>query len=334
MVDGKLDDQQRLVEKVNNSPGVLWKAARNERSYKYMSGVHSSSKDVVQKLPKQKSNIRDEDIPASFDSEANWPQCAKVIGDIRDQSMCGCCWAFAGASAASDRLCIATNGSVAVPLSAQDVCFCASDDGCDGGQIDTPWQYISESGAVTGGQFQSTYPVGKGGYCSDFTLPHCHHHGPQGNDPFPAEGTPGCQQQSSPSCPSKCDGNSTSPHNDFSKDKWSFSGEVQSASGEEGIQKAIMTGGPVETAFTVYMDFANYVSGIYHHVSGGMEGGHAVRIVGWGEEAGAKYWKVANSWNPYWGEAGYFRIKRGNSECGIEDGVTFSSSDAKWSQGN
>ena len=45
----------------------------------------------------------------------NWPKCAKVIGDIRDQSMCGCCWAFAGAEAASDRLCIATNGTVAVP---------------------------------------------------------------------------------------------------------------------------------------------------------------------------------------------------------------------------
>ena len=27
--------------------------------------------------------------PESFDSEENWPQCAKTIGDIRDQSNCG-----------------------------------------------------------------------------------------------------------------------------------------------------------------------------------------------------------------------------------------------------
>ena len=27
--------------------------------------------------------------------------------------------------------------------------------------------------------------------CTDFTLPHCHHHGPQGDDPYPAEGEPG-----------------------------------------------------------------------------------------------------------------------------------------------
>ena len=46
-------------------------------------------------------------------------------------------------------------------------------------------------------------------------------------------------------------------------------------------------------------------------MSGAVDGGHAVRIVGWGVDAGTKYWKVANSWNPYWGESGYFRIKKG-----------------------
>jgi hypothetical protein len=43
-----------------------------------------------------------------------FPKCAKVIGDIRDQSNCGCCWAFGTAEAASDRLCIATGGATQV----------------------------------------------------------------------------------------------------------------------------------------------------------------------------------------------------------------------------
>lgn len=103
-------------------------------------------------------------------------------------------------------------------------------------------------------------------------------------------------------------------------------------SGADAIAQAIMEGGPVETAFTVYSDFENYVSGIYHNVKGEMAGGHAVRIVGWGVENGDKYWKVANSWNPYWGEKGYFRIRRGNNECNIEDEVTASSPHAKWGQ--
>merc|ERR1712194_511776 len=98
-----------------------------------------------------------------------------------------------------------------------------------------------------------------------------------------------------------------------------------------GIQQAIMAGGPVGTAFTVCSDFENYASGIYHHVSGSMAGGHAVKFVGWGVEKGEKYWKVANSWNPYWGEKGYFRIRRGNNEGGIEDQAVASSPDAKWS---
>lgn len=325
-----------FVNKIQNTPGIKWKAQvneqYNEKAFKKLLGVKSSSRDAVMKLPNFVAANPTAEIPSDFDSEKNWPQCAKVIGDIRDQSNCGCCWAFGAASAASDRLCIATNGTTAVPLSAQDVCFCSSYDGCDGGQIDAPWEYIGETGVVTGGQYEGTYSIGSGGYCADFSLPHCHHHGPQRNDPYPAEGQPGCPSESSASCPTKCGSNSTSPNNSFGSDKWSFTGGVQSASGEEQIQRAIMEGGPVETAFTVYADFANYASGIYHHVSGSVMGGHAVRIVGWGEESGTKYWKVANSWNPYWGEDGYFRITRGTSECGIADGVTFSGSDAKWSK--
>jgi len=261
----------------------------------------------------------------------NWPKCSEVIGEIRDQSMCGCCWAFGAASAASDRMCIATQGQLAFPLSAEDVCFCASDDGCDGGDIQSPWDYVQQSGAVTGGQVNGTGPFGPG-LCSAFSLPHCHHHGPQGSDPYPDEGTPGCPQQTSPQCPTKCDADAKSPHSNFQQDKYSFTGDVETASGETDIQQMIMAGGPVETAFSVYSDFENYASGIYHHVTGEQVGGHAVRFVGWGVDNGVKYWKVANSWNPYWGEKGYFRIKRGGNDCGIEDMVTGSSSTAKWSK--
>ena len=257
-----------LVNEINAVEGVLWTAGKNKRfndqplsSLKSLCGVTPDSHAEVQKLPKAKFTGRVADLPADFDSETNWPDCAKVIGDIRDQSMCGCCWAFGAASAASDRLCIASNASIQVPLSAQDICFCASFDGCSGGQITTPWNHIARAGAVSGGQVNSTGPFG-GGFCSEFSLPHCHHHGPQGADPYPAEGTPGCESQSSPQCPKKCDGGAKAPHDQFSDDKYTFTGGTQQASGEQGIMQAIKEGGPVETAFTVYTDFANYVSGI------------------------------------------------------------------------
>lgn len=47
-------------------------------------------------------------------------------------------------------------------------------------------------------------------------------------------------------------------------------------------------------------------------------GGHAIRIVGWGEEDGVKYWLVANSWGREWGEQGWIRIARGVMEMDIE----------------
>jgi len=276
-----------------------------------------------------------DDLPSSFDSAENWAACSKVINDIRDQSNCGCCWAFAGAEAASDRLCIATNGSTLVPISAEDVCFNSNTNGCDGGQITTPWTYVSFKGAVSGGQYNNTGPFGAG-LCSDYSLPHCHHHGPQGDDPYPAEGDDGCPSQSSPDGPASCDDDAGivdgTDHSIFEDDKYTFSGRVQTASGEESIMRMIYEGGPVETAFTVYSDFEDYVSGIYEHVSGSYAGGHAVKIVGWGEEDGTKYWKVANSWNEYWGEDGFFRIKKGNNECGIEDEVTGSPADSTWSR--
>jgi cathepsin B len=61
----------------------------------------------------------------------------------------------------------------------------------------------------------------------------------------------------------------------------------------------------------------NYKSGVYHHVSGSLEGGHAIKILGWGTESGLDYWLAANSWGPTWGESGYFKIKQG--DCGIND---------------
>jgi cathepsin B len=318
-------EREALIKEIN-SKTTLWKAGHNDRfkgqpidSVKKLCGVKPDSHEKLMKSA-QIYKAKNLTVPAEFDSEKNWPECAKVIGDIRDQSMCGCCWAFAGASAASDRLCIASKAKYKVPLSSQETCFCASMDGCDGGQVNTPWDYLSQNGIATGGQYNGTGPFGKG-WCSDFTLPHCHHHGPQRNDPYPPEGSPGCPQQSSPQCPTQCDSSAVAPHNDFQSDRYTNDGVTTNYPDVQSIQEAIMTHGPVECAFTVYADFANYVSGVYHHVSGQMMGGHAVRIVGWGTDGGVDYWKIANSWNPYWGENGYFRIKRGNDECGVEDDV-------------
>jgi len=93
-------------------------------------------------------------------------------------------------------------------------------------------------------------------------------------------------------------------------------GSVVEMTNPEMIKTEIFANGPIETQFSVYMDFFNYKSGVYVHKTGGLDGGHAVKIIGWGTEGGLNYWLIANSWGAAWGMDGYFKIELG--QCGID----------------
>lgn len=94
------------------------------------------------------------------------------------------------------------------------------------------------------------------------------------------------------------------------------------------IKQEIYSHGPVCAGFTVYNDFYNFKSGVYNGGSGGIAGGHAVVIIGWGDG----YWIVRNSWGLDWGIVGHFNISfawtppnatdsNGNQTLGILDEV-------------
>ncbi len=371
-------ERQAMIDEINNTPGITWRAAMNPRFENEPVGASAALCGVKPATEEEMANIvqipvdapapggitSPDQIPESFDSRTAWPKCAKVIGDIRDQSNCGCCWAFGTAEAASDRMCIATDGKVLKPLSSEDMCFNSNRNGCNGGSPMAAWDFVKREGLVTGKQQKFTGtgpdpdPFAGTETCSDFSLPHCHHHGPVGKDPFPSEGAPGCPSQKSPKGPTECDAGSSLKYED---DKYTFTGSVaMMGKNETYLQTEIMTNGPVTVAFTVYSDFENYAGGVYSHVTGKPMGGHAVKMLGWGVDAGTPYWLVANSWNPYWGEKGYcassptfaahrvysigvkpqnlltmllcfaVRIKRGNDECGIASSAVASGGDAKW----
>jgi len=103
----------------------------------------------------------------------------------------------------------------------------------------------------------------------------------------------------------------------FTKTKATTSYAIQ---GVTNMQREIMTNGPIQVAFMVYRSFMSYKSGVYHkHWNEFLpEGGHAVKMVGWGTENGVDYWLVANCWSTFWGLDGFFKIKRGSDESGIE----------------
>jgi len=72
--------------------------------------------------------------------------------------------------------------------------------------------------------------------------------------------------------------------------------------------------GPLTTCFSVYADFYSYKTGVYHHLSGPLEGGHCVCCIGYNESG--RYWTCKNSWGTGWGEQGFFRIAYG--QVGID----------------
>ncbi|NJR65541.1 MAG: hypothetical protein HC772_09860 [Leptolyngbyaceae cyanobacterium CRU_2_3] len=79
----------------------------------------------------------------------------------------------------------------------------------------------------------------------------------------------------------------------------------------------LSTKGALVACFSVYSDFYYYSGGVYRYVSGNLEGGHCISVVGYDDTEGC--WICKNSWGESWGEAGFFRI--GYGECGIDFGM-------------
>lgn len=86
---------------------------------------------------------------------------------------------------------------------------------------------------------------------------------------------------------------------------------------DEATIKGALLRGPIVGTFLVYDDFYSYGTGVYEYSYGDLRGGHAIVLVGWGEDDRGTYWIAKNSWGPYWGESGYFRIRSGT--CAIND---------------
>jgi len=245
-------------------------------------------------------------VPDSWDSRTQFPQCPS-ISDIWDQSACGSCYVLATVMSASDRMCVATNGSRTERISAEEMLSCCHTcgNGCADGFPPYAWAWMASHGSVTGGSFGDNH------YCSAYSLPQCEHYS---NGSFPACGAP----FHTPKCVTACDKNSTYPV-PFGKDTIKFVSSYQVASDDTSIMQEIVQHGSVTATFNVYSDFLHYKSGVYQAMGGDELGGHAVRIIGYGTEDSKPYWLVANSWNKDWGDNGYFKILRGN--CGINLGV-------------
>merc|ERR1711957_863962 len=177
--------------------------------------------------------------------------------------------------------------------------------GCQGGYPPVAFDYWMTSGVVSGALYQDKQ------YCLNYPFPPCAHHVAAGK----YQACSDFAMFDTPKCTRTCTNG-----DDFVKSK-TYGSSSYTVSGESQIMAEISTNGPVVGSFTVYEDFETYESGVYQHLTGESIGGHAIRILGYGEENGTKYWLIANSWNETWGEHGYVKFLRGSNHCGMESGA-------------
>ena len=107
----------------------------------------ASRSDLSKKYLKLKQELPGGEIPKAFDSRKQWPDC---IHGMRDQQLCGSCWAFASSGFMSDRFCIHSQGQINEILSPQDLVSCSFENfGCNGGQLAETVDYIINEGIVS-----------------------------------------------------------------------------------------------------------------------------------------------------------------------------------------
>lgn len=284
-----IDDD--IIRRVNGDHRIGW------RAYNYTQFYGKKLKDgLVYKLgtfplsPETRRlgpiNLdKERDYPPEFDARKEWP---KYISPVMDQGWCGSDWAISLATIASDRFAIQSNGAEKVILSPQTLLSCnvRGQRGCDGGHIDIAWRFASIHGLVDEDCFPYQAKMSRCPY--------------KRFDDLIGDG---CR----PVVPQRTSRYRVGPPGRLMK--------------EQDIMYDIMQSGPIQAVMTVYQDFFHYRDGIYRHSRYGdneLKGYHSVRMIGWGERNGDRYWIMANSWGPEWGENGYFRIARGEDESGIE----------------
>mmetsp|Transcript_42121 Transcript_42121/g.78288 ORF Transcript_42121/g.78288 Transcript_42121/m.78288 type:complete len:351 (+) Transcript_42121:64-1116(+) len=105
--------------------------------------------------------LPDVDVPEVFDARQKWPLCFLPPYEMGN---CSASWALAAAASLSQRICIASpRKHASLRLSPQQLLSCdTSNKGCQGGSLDTVWDYMMSEGLVS----ESCFP-----YQANGTLP-------------------------------------------------------------------------------------------------------------------------------------------------------------------
>ena len=242
-------------------------------------------------MPHEYLNAKD--IPAEFDWRNN--NGTNYCTTSRNQHIpvyCGSCWAMGTSSALADRVKIMRNAKFPdYMIAVQTLVYCTNH-GCHGGSGAVAYSYIHKNG-IGPETCQNYISQGTGNECTAIHV--CEDCSPQGN---------------------------CSVIKDFPKFGVKEFGRVQ---GVKQMKAEIFARGPIACYLNAdpihAWGFGPHKKEIFSGCPDCDSINHLISVVGWGHDATSKmdYWVVRNSWGEYWGDLGYFRLKMGDNQLGMEE---------------
>lgn len=272
-------------------------------------------------------------IPKNFDGRVVWKD---FLSPIKNQGLCGACYSYSVVGMLADRYAIQTLGQVKPDLSPLEFAICMK-------EIESPEEFLKsrtnlefekpiiEKQALQACKGNTLYNAARSIYTQGAFEESCV--STKDIEQFISRNgrMPTCNELEGDLLPSLCTNKKNPPRYWMAEEYYLVdeNNEITEKTVEE-IKCEIMKWGPVAVGFKVYNDFlSEYKNGdrIYTHPKKDQKslGGHAVRIVGWGEEIqdgeNISYWIIANSWGESWGSNGYGKIKILIPELELEKNV-------------
>jgi len=280
--------------KAHNAKNLSWKEGVNKFSAMTATekkAFHGRSKRVktdlknAQPLPADFVVKPVSDLPATVD----W-RTAGAVSTVKDQGLCGSCWAFASTAVIESYVALSTG--LMFDLSVQQMAMCAPNpDHCGGiGQCEGSTAELAFE-FVTGSQ----------GLYQEYQYPYISYYGTDYDCKIPGPTTP----------VATINGYVKLPDNNYTT-----------------LMNAVANVGPIAINVDASTWHA-YESGVFNGCNQDTpDVNHVVVTIGYGEENGDKYWLVRNSWSATFGEAGFIKLLRSDddeSNCGSDvtpqDGV-------------
>jgi len=225
----------------------------------------------------------------------------KCLSQNEDQRSCGSCWAVAAQTILNAHSEI-YEGSAARTFSAQEMvsCIpnpqeCGGQGGCRGATVEMALDHVWKNGLAT--EAQVPYQ-GVDGSCRK---------GPAGMALL-EDGSSKFLKRWTRATPAGLK---------FGMKGWRRLPENQ----YEPLLQAVATEGPVGVSVSADTWFA-YGTGIFDLCQPDTVINHAVTLIGYGTDAGKKYWLIQNSWGGSWGESGRIRLLRQDAHelsCGWDN---------------